>query len=121
MSHTITLTQVPTDDDDSLDWDTAGTCDRSCLLWGPGPGGPTSDPDSPDAPGEQVVGGVLWRGIDGQWMRQTANCALAECAGDLEESLLNSVTDIRVGDVFDVEPDYCGDGDWQFFLTPARG
>lgn len=114
MSHTITITKMPDDVDDDWGWEKRGTCDSNCRLWFPG--GPDEEVDIND---DQVIDGVRWSWIEGEWMHEDSCCALEWHDDSLWQALENDLGDsAHVGGTYAVETDYQGDGDWTFIIDP---
>lgn len=115
MSHTITITEMPNDDVDDHEWEIGGTCDRYCRLWGPAEGGPGKEANTAD---DQIIDGVRWSWIEGEWMHQIDFCAFDEQADSISEALVDLGDAVHIGGTYKIDGDYEGDGCWIFNIDP---
>lgn len=112
-SHTITVTRLPGEEDDDLEYST--TCPptgKSCNVWWEcGTCEKAKRPVTQDEEddGEYTAHGVYHQQIDGYWMTESSQCGLT--TDSAQEECWDVAQLVGLG-THDVELDYYGDGQW---------
>ena len=117
-NHTITVTAVPNDESDDLEFTIDHCPGGQCTVWWECRACAEYKPTEDEVDeGEYVRHGEEHQLIDGYWMTQSEQCALgatdsgADGARDVAEEAGLGTHQVRI--------DYWGDGHWDVSLPPA--
>lgn len=117
MTHILTVTQLPNEESDDLEYEISGECDEQCRMWFTCAAEEPCRNDPPDDVEEAEFHGMAHRSIEGEWMLPTGRCGATD---DSASDDLHCIATKRGLGSHPVEIDYWGDGIWQARdLTPA--
>ena len=117
-NHTITVTAVPNDENDDIEFTIDHCPGGQCAVWWEcktcAEYIPTEDEIDE---GEYARHGEDHQRIDGYWMTQSEQCALGSTDSGADGA--REVADEAGLGTHEVSIDYSGDGHWDVFLVPA--
>jgi len=113
MSHTITITRLPDEDNDDADYAIDGECTPACRVWR-GCKRKACQRMNPDYPpfDERNRHGVEHQRIDGEWMVETNDCGI-----QYADDVAMNADDVTELGTYELRVDWDGDS----WLTNVGG